>query len=103
MGEGKNLVGVDIGTSSIKVCELKDGRRGPMLVRFGYAPLPPQAIADGQVMDATSVISTLAKSARDVARPSRGTSHSSRVTSKPSSETSGQSPPMARAANTTRT
>lgn len=65
MGEGKNLVGVDIGTSSIKVCELKDGRRGPILVRFGYAPLPPQAIVDGQVMDATSVISTLAKVMRD--------------------------------------
>ena len=65
MGEGKNLVGVDIGTSSIKVCQLKDGRRGPTLVRFGYAPLPPQAIVDGQVMDATSVISTLVKVMRD--------------------------------------
>ncbi len=65
MGEGKNLVGVDIGTSSIKVCQLKDGRRGPTLVRFGYAPLPPQAIVDGQVMDAASVISTLVKVMRD--------------------------------------
>jgi len=65
MGEGKNLVGVDIGTSSIKVCQLKDGRRGPTLVRFGYAPLPPQAIVDGQVMDTTSVVSTLAKLMRD--------------------------------------
>jgi type IV pilus assembly protein PilM len=65
MGEGKNLVGVDIGTSSIKVCQLRDGRRGPTLVRFGYAPLPPQTIVDGQVMDATSVISTLVKVMRD--------------------------------------
>ena len=65
MGEGKNLVGVDIGTSSIKVCQLKDGRRGPTLVRLGYAPLPPQAIVDGQVMDAASVISTLVKVMRD--------------------------------------
>ncbi len=65
MGEGKNLVGVDIGTSSIKVCQLRDGRRGPTLVRFGYAPLPPQTIVDGQVMDAASVISTLVKVMRD--------------------------------------
>lgn len=65
MGEGKNLVGVDIGTSSIKVCELKEGRRGTSLVRFGYAPLPPQAIVDGQVMDSTSVVSTLVKVMRD--------------------------------------
>lgn len=59
MGEGKNLVGVDIGTSSIKVCQVKEGRRGPTLVRFGYAPLPPQAIVDGQVMDAAVVVETL--------------------------------------------
>jgi type IV pilus assembly protein PilM len=36
-----------------------------MLVRFGYAPLPPQAIVDGQVMDAASVITTLVKVMRD--------------------------------------
>ena len=65
MGEGKNLVGVDIGTSSIKVCQLKDGRRGSTLVRFGYAPLPPQAIVDGQVMNTSLVISTLTKVMRD--------------------------------------
>src|SRR5690606_26844052 len=59
MGEGKNLVGVDIGTTSIKVCQLKESRRGLNLVRFGYAPLAPQVIVDGQVMDAGIVIETL--------------------------------------------
>ena len=38
MREGKNLVGVDIGTTSIKVCQLKAGRKGLELVRFGYEP-----------------------------------------------------------------
>jgi type IV pilus assembly protein PilM len=65
MGEGKNLVGVDIGTSSIKVCQVHDGRRGPNLVRFGYAQLPPQAIVDGQVMDAGVVVETLSRVVRD--------------------------------------
>jgi type IV pilus assembly protein PilM len=65
MGEGKNLVGVDIGTSSVKVCQVHDGRRGPTLVRFGFAQLPPQAIVDGQVMDASAVIETLSRVVRD--------------------------------------
>lgn len=59
MGEGKNLVGVDIGTTSIKVCELKSSRRGLSLVRFGFAHLAPQVIVDGQVMDASAVTNTL--------------------------------------------
>jgi type IV pilus assembly protein PilM len=65
MGEGKNLVGVDIGTSSVKVCQVRDGRRGPSLVRFGFAHLPPQAIVDGQVMDSSAVIETVSKVVRD--------------------------------------
>ena len=40
MAEGKNLVGVDIGSSSIKVCQLKEGRKGYGLVRLGFTPLP---------------------------------------------------------------
>ncbi len=59
MGEGKNLVGVDIGTASIKVCQVKETRKGLGLVRLGYAPLGPQVIVDGQVMDAGAVIETL--------------------------------------------
>ena len=59
MGEGKNLVGVDIGSSSIKVCQVKETRKGPVLQRVGYAALPPQTIVDGQVMDPATVVDTL--------------------------------------------
>lgn len=59
MGEGKNLVGVDIGTSSIKVVQLKESRKGLGIQRLGYAPLGPQVIVDGQVMDARAVTETL--------------------------------------------
>lgn len=65
MRQGKNLVGVDIGTTSIKVCQLKESRRGLSLVRFGYAPLAPQVIVDGQVMDSGAVIESLQRLFRD--------------------------------------
>jgi len=59
MGDGKNLVGIDIGTSSIKVCQLKESRKTCTLIRFGYGELTPQTIVDGQVMDAGAVVETL--------------------------------------------
>ncbi|HMR75517.1 MAG TPA: type IV pilus assembly protein PilM [Polyangiaceae bacterium] len=59
MGEGKNLIGVDIGTSAIKVCQLKETRKGLMLQKLGIGALPAQTIVDGQVMDPSGVIETL--------------------------------------------
>ena len=67
MGEGKNLVGVDIGTSSVKVCQLRETRKGYGLVRLGYAPLAPQTIVDGQVMDSGAVVEALGRVFRDAA------------------------------------
>lgn len=55
------MVGVDIGTASIKVCQVKETRKGLGLVRLGYAPLGPQVIVDGQVMDSGAVVETLQK------------------------------------------
>ncbi len=58
--EGKNLVGVDVGTTSIKVCEIKEDRKGNRsLVRFGYHPLPPQTIVDGHIMNAGAIVEGL--------------------------------------------
>ena len=61
MGEGKNLVGVDIGTTSIKVCQTKQGRKGLELQKFGYETLASQVVVDGQVMDANVVTELLQK------------------------------------------
>ena len=36
---GKNLIGVDIGTSAVKVVQLKESRRGVHIMRFGIEPL----------------------------------------------------------------
>jgi len=62
MSEGRNLVGVDIGSSSIKVCEIKEGRKGARsLTRFAYHPLPPQSIVDGHIMNSGAVVEGLEK------------------------------------------
>jgi type IV pilus assembly protein PilM len=59
MAEGKNLVGVDIGASSIKVIQLKESRKKLQVVRCGYSPLPPQTIIDGHVMNSGVVTEAL--------------------------------------------
>src|SRR5262245_66531954 len=65
MGEGKNLVGVDIGASGVKVCQVKESRKGIGLVRLGFVPLGPQAIVDGQVMDQGAVVEALGRAFQD--------------------------------------
>jgi len=65
MAEGKNLVGVDIGSSAIKVCQLKETRKGLSLVKLGYEPLPPQTIIDGHVMNSGAVVEGLQKVFRE--------------------------------------
>jgi type IV pilus assembly protein PilM len=61
MAEGKNLVGVDIGASAIKVVQLKENRKRLSVVRYGYATLPPQTIVDGHVMNAGIITEALLK------------------------------------------
>lgn len=59
MREGRNLVGVDIGSSAIKVCQLRESRKAYSLSTIACANLPPQAIVDGQVMDSNTVVDVL--------------------------------------------
>ncbi len=60
-GRNRNLAGLDIGESSIKVVELKElGRgRGYQVQRLGWEPLPADAIVDGQIMDSQVVAETI--------------------------------------------
>jgi len=60
-GSSRNLVGLDIGDSSIKVVEVKDlGKgRGYELAKLGWEPLSSEAIVDGQIMDSQLVIETI--------------------------------------------
>jgi len=54
----KNLVGLDIGSSSVKVIELKDlGKgKGYHLLNASLEPLSPEAIVDGAIMDSGLVV-----------------------------------------------
>jgi len=59
MADGKNLVGVDIGASSIKVVQLRETRKRLSVVKYGIAALPPQTIVDGHIMNRAAVIDAL--------------------------------------------
>jgi type IV pilus assembly protein PilM len=52
----RSTVGLDIGSSLVKVVEIDHGRSTPTLVRLGMVPLPPEAIVDGEVMDRLLVL-----------------------------------------------
>jgi type IV pilus assembly protein PilM len=51
----KPLVGLDIGSSSIKSVELKGTKQGYELVSFGLEPLAQDTVVDGAIMDAPLV------------------------------------------------
>jgi len=59
LGGKKETVGLDIGASSIKAVQLKKGRSGYELVKLGIAPLHPETIVDGVIMDSGTVISAI--------------------------------------------
>jgi len=51
----KSMVGVDIGSSSVKAVELQGKNNDFQLVSLGYEGLPPDSIVDGQIMELNSV------------------------------------------------
>ena len=58
--KSKNLVGLDIGSSAVKLVELKDAKGGGYkLVKTGLSTLSPEAIVDGAIMDASLVVDTV--------------------------------------------
>jgi len=59
LGRSKNVVGLDIGASSVKAVQLKRSRGANELVRLGVAPLHPETIVDGVIMDSGTVISAI--------------------------------------------
>jgi type IV pilus assembly protein PilM len=58
-GKKKNVIGLDIGSSSIKVAELNETNRGYRLVNCAMAPIPPEAIVDGSLMDSVVIVDTI--------------------------------------------
>lgn len=55
----KLLVGIDIGTHSVKLVRLKHKGKGYQLLNFGILPLRPEAIVDGNIVDAEAVVEAI--------------------------------------------
>jgi type IV pilus assembly protein PilM len=78
MAKGKTVIGLDIGSSGVKMVQLKEQRKrgqvGYALESFGMKPLPPEAIVDGALMNSTAIVQAIQElvgelklKARDVA------------------------------------
>ena len=52
----KDLVGIDIGSSSIKLVQLWHTKDGYQLLNAAIMPLPPEAIVDNSLMDTAAVV-----------------------------------------------
>ena len=55
LGKQKPVVGLDIGSSSIKAVELRGSKQGYELLSFGLEPLAQDTVVDGAIMDAPLV------------------------------------------------
>lgn len=55
----KDLIGIDIGSTSIKLVKLKGAKGSYELEYVGIAPLPPEAIVDNSLMDTSAVVDGL--------------------------------------------
>jgi type IV pilus assembly protein PilM len=58
-GKNDSLVGLDIGSRSVKVAEIIDTKNGPKLRRFGMADIPAGTIEDGAISDPDTAAETI--------------------------------------------
>jgi type IV pilus assembly protein PilM len=59
MGKSKLALGLDIGSSSVKLVQLKEKKGGYALTGFGVAPLPPEAMVDGALMNSSAIVEAI--------------------------------------------
>jgi type IV pilus assembly protein PilM len=59
MASSKLAVGLDIGSSSVKLVQLKQRKDALQLVAYGSAPLPPEAIVDGAMMNSSAIVEAI--------------------------------------------
>jgi type IV pilus assembly protein PilM len=58
-GKKDHLVGLDIGSRSLKAAEVEETKRGRTLKRFGHTDIPPGAIEDGTINDPEAVAESI--------------------------------------------
>jgi type IV pilus assembly protein PilM len=54
-GRSRSLVGLDIGSSSVKAIELKPSGKGYRVAAIRAEPVPPDSIVDGAIIDSNAV------------------------------------------------
>jgi len=55
----KEVIGIDIGSSSVKLVQLKDLKGSYQLLNVGITPLPPEAIVDNTLMDSAAIVGAI--------------------------------------------
>jgi type IV pilus assembly protein PilM len=55
----KEVIGIDIGSSSVKLIQIKDLKGTYQLLNAGIVPLPPEAIVDNTLMDSSSIVNAV--------------------------------------------
>jgi len=55
----KEVIGIDVGSSSVKLVQLKDNKGTYQLLNAGIIALPPEAIVDNSLMDSSSIAATI--------------------------------------------
>ena len=61
LSKKKEIIGIDIGSSSIKLVQLKEQKGAYILQNVGILQLPPEAIVDNTLMDSSSIVETINK------------------------------------------
>jgi type IV pilus assembly protein PilM len=59
MQKSNNVIGLDIGTSSIKLIEIEESKGGYRLKNFGITTLPKDAIVNGSIVSHDAVVSSI--------------------------------------------
>jgi len=59
MQKSNNVIGLDIGTSSIKLIEIEESKGGHRLKNFGISTLPKDAIVNGSIVNHDAVVSSI--------------------------------------------
>src|SRR3990170_1744584 len=60
-GKSKQVVGLDIGSSSVKVVELRQGGKEIEVSKLAIEPLAPEILVDGAIVDTGQVSNSIAK------------------------------------------
>jgi type IV pilus assembly protein PilM len=62
----KSVLAIDIGSSSIKACELEVSKSSAKLISFGFVSTPPQAVQSGEIMNPEMIASVIKNLVKDI-------------------------------------